>query len=229
MPLDLLDARADRGAEDDEVQRRRQHRRDDALHQRAPGPRHLERVDRANRRKVHGSSLTRPTKMSSSDFWLVSQVPVPDAGVVEILEQRRDAGPLPVGLVRVDQFGAAVGELEAGGDERPGGMPASACARCSVSCLRPSLRISSRLLLHQDDLALADHADAVGHLLGLVDVVRGEDDRHAGIAQRAHELPHVAPKVRRRHRRSARRGTGSAARATAPWRSAGAASCRPTA
>ena len=47
------------------------------------------------------------------------------------------------------------------------------------------------LVLDQDDLALVDDADAVGHLLGLLDVVRGQDDGDAGGAQRAHHLPHV--------------------------------------
>src|SRR4029453_8205539 len=70
-PADLLDARADRRAEDDEIQRRRDHRRDDALHQRAPGARHLERVDRADRMDVHCCSRTRLTKMSSRELSVV--------------------------------------------------------------------------------------------------------------------------------------------------------------
>src|SRR5258708_321116 len=67
-------APADRCAEDDEVQGRRNHRRDDALHQRASGARHLEFVDRAYRVNVHGAhflSLTRVTKMSSSELCVV--------------------------------------------------------------------------------------------------------------------------------------------------------------
>ena len=47
------------------------------------------------------------------------------------------------------------------------------------------------LVLDQDDLALVDDADAVGHLLGLLDVVGGQDDGDAAVAQRAHQLPHV--------------------------------------
>jgi len=92
----LRDARADRRAEHDEIQRRRDHRRDDALHQRAPGARHLEAVDRAHRVPVHRRgcvrvrrigarchsavgwpgrchawSFSRPTKMSSSELSVV--------------------------------------------------------------------------------------------------------------------------------------------------------------
>ena len=47
------------------------------------------------------------------------------------------------------------------------------------------------LALDQDDLALVDDADAVGHLLGFFDVVRGQDDGDAGGAQRTHHVPHV--------------------------------------
>ena len=47
------------------------------------------------------------------------------------------------------------------------------------------------LVLDQNDLALVDDADPVGHLLRLVDVVGGEDDGDAGFAQRADHPPHV--------------------------------------
>src|SRR4051812_11010209 len=51
------------------------------------------------------------------------------------------------------------------------------------------------LLLDNNELALADHPDPVGHLLGLFDVMGGEDDGHAGRAERAHEAPHVLPEL----------------------------------
>ena len=53
----------------------------------------------------------------------------------------------------------------------------------------------ARLLLDHDELALVDHADAVGHLLGFLDVVRGEDDGGPLVAQLADERPHVAPQL----------------------------------
>ena len=53
--VDLGDARADRRAEHDEIERGRDHRRDDALQQRAPGARHLEVVDRPDGVQVHAS------------------------------------------------------------------------------------------------------------------------------------------------------------------------------
>ena len=69
-------------------------------------------------------------------------------------------------------------------------------------------------------LALGDDADAVGHLLGLLDVVRRQDDGDAGVAQARARPPTCPCAARRRRRLSARRGTGSSARAPAPWRSA---------
>ena len=47
------------------------------------------------------------------------------------------------------------------------------------------------LVLDQDDLALVDDADAVGHLLGLFDVMRGQDDGDAFGLQRPHHFPHA--------------------------------------
>ncbi|MNV68199.1 hypothetical protein D3C71_1610310 [compost metagenome] len=47
------------------------------------------------------------------------------------------------------------------------------------------------LVFHDDQLTLADHADAVGHVFGLFDVVGGEDDGGSRVAQLAHQAPHV--------------------------------------
>ena len=51
------------------------------------------------------------------------------------------------------------------------------------------------LVPHQDELALVDHPDAVGHLLGFLDVVSRQNDGHPFAAQTAHELPHVVPQI----------------------------------
>ena len=47
-------------------------------------------------------------------------------------------------------------------------------------------------LLDQHEAAAVDHAHAVRHLLGFLDIMRGEDDGDAAIPQPTHELPHVA-------------------------------------
>ena len=83
------------------------------------------------------------------------------------------------------------------------------------------------LLLDQDDLPLADHADALGHQLGLLDVMRGQDDGHARIAQEADHLPHVLPQldidagrrlVEKQHLRLVRQGLGDQHAALHPSR-----------
>src|SRR5690606_23457079 len=64
--VDLLHPRADRGAEDDEVQGGRDDRRRDALEQGAQGAGDLEEVDGADGVEVH-EGLTRLTKISSRE------------------------------------------------------------------------------------------------------------------------------------------------------------------
>src|SRR5690606_20781219 len=70
----LRHARADRRAEDDEIERCRDDGRDQALPDRADRPRHFEAVDRPDAVEIHGAlrcSWTRLTKMSSSELWRV--------------------------------------------------------------------------------------------------------------------------------------------------------------
>ena len=50
-------------------------------------------------------------------------------------------------------------------------------------------------LLDQNERALVDHPDPVGHLLGLLDVMSRQDDRDAARLEAAHEVPHVAPQL----------------------------------
>ena len=76
---------------------------------------------------------------------------------------------------------------------------------------------------------LIDHPDPVGHVLGLLDVMGGEDDGDALFAQVRAPFPTCRGAIRRRRPPSARRGTGFPARGPAPWRSARGASCRRTA
>ena len=45
-----------------------------------------------------------------------------------------------------------------------------------------------------DDLAVVDDADPVGELVGLLEVLRGEEDRHAELlVEPAHLVPHARP------------------------------------
>ena len=128
--------------------------------------------------------------MSSSELCVGLQVAEPDAGAVEIAQQRGDAGALALGVVGEDQL-------------LPPSASVSGCA-ASVGRHRVELLLQMQdqlllaelahqlgLVLDQDDLAFVDHADAVGHVLGFLDVMRGQDDGDAGGAQVAHHLPHV--------------------------------------
>ncbi len=166
---------------------------DDALRQRAAGPHHLGLVDRGDGAKIHVAlrgSLTRPTKISSSEDWSVLQVANAHAGLAQLAEQRGDAGALGSRVVVVDQLMAVAADREIEGGEagRNGVEPID---DLQDEALLAELAHQLGFLLDQDHLAFVDDADAVGHLLGLFDVVRGEDDGDAGCAQRAHHLPHV--------------------------------------
>ncbi len=57
--------------------------------------------------------------------------------------------------------------------------------------LLPELAHERGLLLDEDEPAVIDDADAIGHFLCFVDIVCRQDDRDAGIAQLAHDFPHT--------------------------------------
>ncbi len=74
-------------------------------------------------------------------------------------------------------------------------MRSSLPRRASVRRFSPSLCINVFLSSTRINLALADDADAVGHFLGFLDVMGGQDNGDAGLAQRAHHRPHVAAQL----------------------------------
>ena len=118
------------------------------------------------------------------------QVAEPDVGAGEVVEQRGDAGALALGVVGVDQLLAARRQRELVAREVVRDR-VERVVQLQRELLLAELVHQLGLALDQDDLALVDDADAVGHLLGFFDVVRGEDDGDAGGAQRAHHVPHV--------------------------------------
>ena len=80
-----------------------------------------------------------------------------------------------------------------------------------------------------DDLAVVDDPDAVGEHVGLLEVLRGEEDGHAVLAREPRDLvPQVGAALRIEARWSARRGTGRAGGARARARGRAGASCRPS-
>ena len=81
----------------------------------------------------------------------------------------------------------------------------------------------------RDDLALAQDGDAVGELLGLVEVVRGQEDGLAELRAASGSCPTRRGGPPGRSRSSARRGRGARGRRRARARGRAAASARPTA
>ena len=187
--VDLLDARADGGAEHHEIERGRDHRRENAPERRAPGARHLELVDRKNRAPVHLRS-TSPTKISSSEDCSVCRSRKRIFAALRSDKQRGDAGALALGVVGIDQLGAVIHQREPVFREVRRDR-VDRLLQLDRQLLLAELAHQFGLVLDQHDLAFRDHADAVGHVFGFLDVMRGQDDGDAGGAQIAHHLPHV--------------------------------------
>ena len=205
--------------------------------QRAQCPRHLELVDgpdavpvereRPGPLSLIARSLTRLTKMSSSELWFVfrSLNPIPSS------LSRRSSVEIRCGVRERRRCIPARGRPPSGSAANPQARresPSSVPADCSVSCFLPSFFINAVFSSTRISSPLLDDADPVGHFLGFLDVVRGQDDGDAAVAQPRAPVPTCRAAVRRRRPRSAHPGTGSPARAPAPSRSSRGASCRPT-
>ncbi len=81
-------------------------------------------------------------------------------------------------------------------------MPLDTFGQCAkrfdkLECqlLAPELGHQRVFVFDEDQFALGDDADAIGHFLGFGDVMRGEDDGDAGLAQTPDERPHVTPQL----------------------------------
>ena len=149
--VDLGHPRPDRRAEHDEIERGGDDRRHQALPQRAQRARHLEAVDRPDAVEVEAAdahcagsrSVTRLTKMSSSELCLVLRSLKPMPSVAHPPEQRGHAGSLGIGVEHVEQL-VAVG-LRGRDSSRPApaGSSSSGSVRLRVSSFLPSFFISA--------------------------------------------------------------------------------------
>ena len=92
--VDFGDARANGGAENHEIQRCRQYRRKDALHNGSEHARHLVAVDGFDRIEIHLCWCTRSTKISSSELCEVCRSLKRISALAQLLNQVRDAGVL---------------------------------------------------------------------------------------------------------------------------------------
>ena len=116
------------------------------------------------------------------------------AGRAQFFQQRGDAGAIVLGVIGIDQFAAVAAERKLVGGKR-GRNALQFVLQLQRQLLLAELAHQLRFFLDEDEPALADYADAVGHFLGFVDVMRGQDDGDAGLPQRAHQRPHVAPQL----------------------------------
>src|SRR5687768_18183982 len=121
-----------------------------------------------------------------------AQVLEADAEVAHPGQQGRDAVALGIGVERIDELVPVAGDLE---------VPVRQSAWNAVEAfVEGQGQLPLAELLHQldlfldeDQLAPADHPDAVGHLLRFLDIMGGEDDGDSGFPESPYQLPHVAP------------------------------------
>ena len=71
-----------------------------------------------------------------------------------------------------------------------------ASSRSSITSVAPERDSSSRKRPAGDDLALVHDRDAIAEVLGLLEIVRGVDDRGAARAQRPHGVEDVRARLR---------------------------------
>ena len=181
---------ADGRAEHDEIERGREHRRDDALPDGAPGARHFEAVDGLYGAQVHGPVAHQADEDIFERTLPRLQVAEADVGFAEVAQQSGDPGALGLRVIGEHQVGAVGRQHHRVPCER-GRHGIQPLLQMQDQLLLAELAHQLGLVLDQNDLAFVDDADAVGHLLGFLDVMRGQDDGDAGGAQIAHHLPHV--------------------------------------
>src|SRR6195256_6542480 len=93
------------------------------------------------------------------------------AGAPEVAKETGDAGAFALGVVIVDQFATLIRQFELVGRQR-GRNGVDLALQMQLQALLAELLHQAGLVLDQDDVALVDDPDAVGHLLGLADVMR---------------------------------------------------------
>jgi hypothetical protein len=151
-------------------------------------PVHLELVDGPDAAEIRSAHAASPlADEAHEDFLKRALVGVEvlegDAELAHSPEQRGNARALRVAVIFVMEFASVrdqphvpVGELRGYGRHRLGEV--------QRQLLLAELLHQLRLLLHQDQFAFSDDADAVRHLLRFLDIMSGEDDRDAAFLRR---------------------------------------------
>ncbi len=116
-----------------------------------------------------------------------------DRQLAHLVQEQRDAD-IAAAVEGALERQTLILELQAPGREL-GGNLRERRLQMQGELLLAELAHQRRLLLDQDERALVDDPDAVRHFLGFLDVVRGQNDGHAALAQAADEIPHVAPQL----------------------------------
>ena len=169
--------------------------RDDALQQRAPGARHLEAVDgpdRACRFMARVRARTRLTKISSSELCVVCRS-LNRCPARQLAAAGRDAGRARPGRRRCRSSSTPSAESSSRRPASAAGIAASRLLQAAGQLLACRASASaSAFSSTRIELALVDDADAVGHLLGFLDVVGGQDDGHAARRAAARTSPHMS-------------------------------------
>ena len=112
----------------------------------------------------------------------------------QITQQFGDAGVLVLGVEGEHQGMALIGQLQTIARQL-GRHAGQRLLQVQGQLLLAQLVHQHLLVFHQNDPAFADHPDTVGHLLGLLDVVGGQNDGHAALTQTPHHVPHVAAQL----------------------------------
>ncbi len=156
------------------------------------------------------------------------QRPDRDAGVVERPNHARGSRR-PPRRPRPARFFASIGGSSL--PIRPQTRSASAIepsSSWSRMCGLPIARLERVRRALGDDPPAVDDADVVGELVGLLQVLGGEEDGRAVVVERAHLLPDRLAADRDRGPWSARRGRGRGARGRGRPRGRAGAACRPS-
>src|SRR5262249_28457850 len=103
------------------------------------------------------------------------QVLEPYPGMGQVLQQTGDAGALALAIVGVDELVTIRHEHQIMACKL-GRKRIELLMQLQGQLLLAELVHELDLVLDENDVALGDHPDAVGHVLGLLDVVRSEDD-----------------------------------------------------
>jgi len=114
----------------------------------------------------------------------------PDSCLAQILQQAGDARAFALGIIVVNQRAAAVRQAQRIHAEL-GRYRFELLLQMQGELLVAQLAHELGLVFDQNELAVIDHTDAVGHLFRLLDVMRGQDDGDARCAQRLHVAPHI--------------------------------------